>query len=107
MIQLHIITKKPEQVKGILETLINGGLITGAAIFDTTSSYKSDKGEIKTVSSNILIGRTKAMFFNKIEKLLENKYGDNIPAIYGMPIINMDFRHLEKLKKLVKTEKWK
>lgn len=67
----------------------------------------SDKGAIKTVPSNIIIGRTKAMFFHTIEKLLENNYGDSMPAIYGMPIINMDFKHLEKLKKVIKTEKWK
>lgn len=102
MIQLHIITKNPEQVKEILEILINEEFITGATVIDSVSSYKSDKGEIETVMTNLLIGRTKAMLFNTIEKLLKDKYGNLMPVIYGMPIINMDKNHLEKLKKVVK-----
>jgi len=30
------------------------------------------------------------------------RYGNFMPVIYGMPIINMDNNHLEKLKKVVK-----
>lgn len=104
MILLHIITKKHEQVKEILEILINEELITGVTVSETISSYKSDKGEIKTVLTNLIIGRTKAMLFSTIEKLLKNKYGNFVPVIYGMPIIIMDFKHWEKLKKVVKEE---
>jgi len=39
MIQLYIITKKPEQVKGILELLINEGLITGPLWAVPSRSY--------------------------------------------------------------------
>jgi len=102
MIQLHIITRKPEQVKEIAEILINEEFITGATVIDSISSYKSNEGEIETVKTNLLIGRTKAMLFSAIEKLLKEKYGNFMPVIYGMPIINMDYKHLEKLKKVVK-----
>lgn len=102
MIQIHIITKEPEQVKEIVELLVNERLITGVTVLDTVSSYKSDSGEIETVLTNLLIGRTKAMLFSIIENLLKEKYGDNMPVMYGMPIVNMDFEHMEKLKKVVK-----
>jgi len=104
MIQIHIITKEPEKVKEIAELLINEELITGVTVIDTLSSYKSEQGKIETVLTNLLIGRTKASLFSTIEKLLQDKYGERVPAIYGMPIINMDIKHLEKLKKVVKEE---
>jgi len=49
----------------------------------------SDKGAIKTVPSNIIIGRTKAMFFHTIEKLLENNYGDSMPV----DLWDADYKH--------------
>lgn len=105
MIELHIITKKPQQVKEIVELLINEKLITGTTVLDTVSSYKSDQGEIETVLTNLLIGRTKAILFNTIEKLLKDKYGDSMPVIYGMPLVNMDLKHSEKLQKVVKERR--
>ena len=67
----------------------------------TVSSYKSDRNEIETVLTNLLIGRTRAMLFSTIENLLKNKYGDKIPVIYGMPIVNMDVKHSKKFKKVI------
>lgn len=103
MIQLHIITKKPEQVKEIVELLIVKKLITGVTVMDTVSSYKSDCNKIETVLTNLLIGRTKAMLFSAIENLLKDKYGDSMPVIYGMPIVNMDVKHSKKLKKVIRV----
>ena len=69
MIQLHILTKESEQVEEIVELLVNERLITGVTVMNTLSSYKSNTGEIKTVETNLLIGRTKAMLFGTIENL--------------------------------------
>lgn len=101
MIQLHIITTKPEQVKEIVELLINERLITGATVIDTVSSYKSESGEIETVLTNLLIGRTKASLFSTIEGLLQDRYHDKMPVLYAMPVVNMDLKHMAKLKKVV------
>jgi len=101
MIQLHIISRVPKQIRDIENLLINENFITGATVIDTLSSYKNEDGEIKTVSTNLLIGRTKASLFNTIEDHLKAMYGDKIPVIYGLPIVNMDFKHLEKLKKVI------
>ncbi|MDA0196517.1 MAG: hypothetical protein O2887_15830, partial [Bacteroidetes bacterium] len=69
---------------------------------ECVSSYKNDSGVIEEIPTNLIIGRTKAMLFNTIEKLLEDKYGDHMPVIYGMPIVNMDFKHAEKLKEEIR-----
>lgn len=102
MIQLHIITKEPSQSKEIVGILIDKKLITGVTVMETVSSYKNDSGVIEEIPTNLIIGRTKAMLFNTIEKLLEDKYGDHMPVIYGMPIVNMDFKHAEKLKEEIR-----
>ena len=91
----------PEQVKEIVEFLINEKLITGVTVIDTVSSYKSESGEIETVLTNLLIGRTKAALFSTIESLLQDRYHDKMPVLYGMPVVNMDLKHMAKLKKVV------
>ncbi len=104
MIQVHIITKELEQVREITELLIDRRLITGVTLIDTVSSFKNDKDEIETGLTNLLIGRTRAVLFSTIEKVLKEKYGDDMPLIYGMPIVNMDLGHMEKLKEVVDVE---
>jgi uncharacterized protein involved in tolerance to divalent cations len=101
MILIHIITKQPEQVEEIVEMLINGNLMTDVTVTDTVTSFKGIGAEIETDLTNLLIGRTKAILFSKVEQVLKEKYGDNMPVIYGMPIINMDLRHLEKLNNVM------
>ncbi len=104
MIILHVITKEPDQAGEIVKLLVSEKLITGATIMDALSSYKNTDGEIDTVSTNLLIGRTKAILFNTIENLLKYKYGDKMPVLYAVPVVNMDVTHMEKLKKVVKEE---
>lgn len=101
MIQLHIISKHPEVLKEIEDLLINKCYITGATVSNTVSSFKNDKGHIENVNTQLLIGRTKASLFNTIEKLVLEKFGDNMPVIYGLPIVNIDFKHLDKLNKVI------
>ena len=102
MIQLHIITNKIKQVKEIAKMLIDENLITDVTVLDSLTAYDVENGSEQTKPNFLLMGRTKAMLFTSIEKLLEAKYGVDVPVIYGMPIVNMDLNHLEKLKKTVK-----
>ncbi len=101
MIEIHIITKRIEQVDEILKMLITENLIVGATVVDTSSSYLSGKGEVSTVPSKMIFGRTKASLFGSIEKILDTKYGKNVPAIFSMPIVAMDEKHSKKLLKLL------
>jgi len=85
-----------------VEFLIEERLITGMTVLDTQSFYKNNNDEIETFFTKLLIGRTKAILFGTIERLLREKYGSETPAIYGMPIVNMDIEHRNKLKIVVK-----
>ncbi|HIP36906.1 MAG TPA: divalent cation tolerance protein CutA [Crocinitomix sp.] len=101
MIQIRITTKDTVKIKEITELLINNRLVTGVSITETTSVFKDNNGKIKTIPTILLVGRTKASLFNTIEKLLIDKYGDEIPVLYGIPITNIDTKHLNKLKTVV------
>jgi len=101
MIQIRITTKDTVKIREIAEMLLNEKLVTGISIAETISMYKNKEGEIVTIPTTLFVGRTKSSLFNTIEKLLLNKYGDEIPAIYGLPIVNIDSKHLEKLKTVV------
>ena len=97
MIQLHVITKGTEMVTNITEFLLNNNLVIGLTVRDSKSSYKNKSEQIEVLKTSLLIGITKANLFNTIERLLNDKYHENILEIYAMPIVNMDFRHLNKL----------
>lgn len=101
MIQLHIISKHSEVIREIEDTLINKNYITGATVISSISSFKNKDGVIENITTQLLIGRTRASLFNTIEKLMLETFGDNMPVIYGLPIVNIDFKHLEKLESII------
>lgn len=43
------------------------------------------------------MGKTKALLFNTIDELLKEKYKDNMPVIYSLPIVNMDWEQSKNL----------
>jgi len=101
MIQIRITTKDTVKIKEIAELLLNKHLVTGINMSETLSMFKDKTGVIKTIPTTLFVGRTKASLFSTIERLLLEKYGDDIPAIYALPITNLDSKHLEKLKTIV------
>ena len=101
MIQIRITTKDSVKLKEISELLIDKHLVTGINMSETLSMYKDESGEIKIISTTLFVGRTKSSLFNVIENLLFDKYGNDIPSIYGLPITNIDSIHMYKLKRVV------
>ncbi|MDW3197632.1 MAG: divalent cation tolerance protein CutA [Cytophagales bacterium] len=98
MILLHITTYRKEQVDEIIPLLTKKRLITGVTVVDATS-FLTGKSEPEAVASSLIICRSKVLLFSTIERLLKELYGAELPAIYAMPIVNMDLHHEKLLRK--------
>ena len=51
----------------------------------------------------LLTAKTRAILFDPIDKLLNEMYPSNMPEVYAMPIMQMDWKQAETLTKDVKS----
>lgn len=93
MILVHIVTNTENQAIEIADSLIEKKLIFDAMIFEKIMIRKRvDGSSFESVKKVLAIGKTKALLFNDIDKLLREKYKDRVPDLYSLPIVNMDWQ---------------
>lgn len=100
MILVHIITQKRVQALEIVETLLGRKLLYNAMI-SRKKVYQIDSktGVLNGTVHSLIIGKTKSLLFNSINKLLLSTYGHSgqMPSIYSLPIVYMDPDEAEEL----------
>ena len=102
MILLQIVAKNEELADEISKILIDHKLIIDAALSPIKVLQKKDDNCFK--NSRVLItARTKALLFQKIDILIREHFGHNMPTVYSVPIVHMDWEQAEVLLK--ETEK--
>jgi len=100
MILVHIITRKRAQALEIIDVLLENKLLFNAMLSRKKVFEKDDKtGELKNTFHTLIIGKTKSLLFNSINKLLISRYGntEKMPALYCLPIVYMDPERAEAL----------
>lgn len=101
MILLHIINQNRPQAEAISDMLLKEKLILDAQIL-FSEKRKLGIGQLIDISNEfIIIGKTKALLFDTIDKVLREKFDKNIPTIYAMPIVNMDWDQASELKESI------
>lgn len=99
MILIHIVTDNKQQADEISELLINEKLILSAFVTEEII-HKKKVNETITSEKNILItGKTKALLFNAIDEFLRDKYPNNMPTLFSVPIVHMDWEQANELVK--------
>jgi uncharacterized protein involved in tolerance to divalent cations len=98
MILLHIITDDKDQAVEIADFLMKEKLMLSATILENISGRRRTlDDEIQSVKQTLVIGKTKALLFNTIDEHLRKKYKENMPIIYSLPIVNMDWEQANEL----------
>lgn len=97
MILLHIIPTKQEHVEEILELLIKEQLILRPIIFDKVQNANLLNGKIIYQNRILIIAKTKASLFDIIDKKLKSIYQSEMPELYSIPIVNMDWDQAQEL----------
>jgi uncharacterized protein involved in tolerance to divalent cations len=99
MILLHILTKTEEQAVEIADLLIEQKLILNAVILDQVRVRQMGDGgsAIKSEKEYLLMGKSKALLFSTIDERLRLRYPKDLPTIYAVPIVGMDWEQADEL----------
>lgn len=98
MVLIHIVTDSEEQAIEITDLLIEKKLILNALMIEKAKMRKRTKeGTFETHSQTLVIGKTKGLLFNDIDLLLREKYNENMPTLYSIAIVNMDWDQADEL----------
>ena len=99
MILLHVLTKSENQAEEIADLLIEQKLILSAMIIDRIKVREKsvDGGAMETSVEYLLMGKTKALLFSTIDERLRLRYPKNLPTIYAVPIVGMDWEQADEL----------
>lgn len=104
MVLLHVITSEQKQASEILNLLLDEKLILEAIIHEQiVVAKKNNKGTLENETQTMIVAKTKALLFNKIETILRERYSNQIPVVYSTPIVDMDAQHSKEL--ITKTAK--
>ena len=100
MILLHVVSSSKVQIEEIIDFLIDEKLILEPIILERVQLRKKDHfGQFQNISQFLMMAKARALLFGKIELLLKKKYKENLPDLYSLPIVNMDWEKAEILEK--------
>ena len=98
---IHIRSKSKAQINEIVDLLLEENLILDPTILEQVYlREKNQNGAFENEKQFLLIAKARALLFSKIEYLLEEKYGNKMPDLYSLPIVNMDWKKAESLQKV-------
>lgn len=97
MIQLSICSNDLSQVEEIAGMLLKEKLIVSVRIYSEMRLLELKNGEIEESKVYQMTGKTKALLFPAIDKRIRERYADNIPEIYSLAIVNMDWEQADAL----------
>ena len=99
MISLTIISETYEQSDEIIRLLLKKRLVIEGTIQTNANCYRLDTNRhVKETNSAMLICTTKSLLFPEIDEILREKYTNNLPILYSVPIVNMDWEQLKTLR---------
>lgn len=98
MILLHVISDYEKQAIEIVDFLMEENLLLDAVILEKVLvRKKKDSGVPESVIRHMVMGKTKSLLFNTIDKMLRDKYNESSPVIYSIPIVQMDWEQSKQL----------
>ncbi|MBT8183861.1 MAG: divalent cation tolerance protein CutA [Eudoraea sp.] len=99
MILLRIGVGDKKQAEEIIHLLLAKKLIFSPTLSQQESFISAEEtGHIQTKEKFLICGQTKALLFEQINTELSQKYPNNMPLLYALPIVYMDPGQSEELK---------
>ena len=101
MVLLHMIADTVEQANEIAKVLTEEKLVLSALI--QPGGRLQTQGSEKVESRTLILAQTKGLLFNAIDEKLRKMYPKEMPVLYSVPIVNMDWEQADVL--VAKTAK--
>ena len=100
MILIHITSTSQEQIHEIVDWLSEEKLILHPIILEkVVLRSKNENGSFINEKQFLVMAKARALMFGKIEYLMKKKFKEEMPDLYSLPIVNMDWQKAELLKK--------
>lgn len=103
MMALHIETSSYANALSIAEDLLRDKLVYDVNFFTGVKSLHLQNGSIAEGNETVMVAKTKSILYPMIEHSIRQKFGDNMPLMYSMPIIHMPSEQFEAIR--AETEK--
>jgi uncharacterized protein involved in tolerance to divalent cations len=104
MIFLRILSKSEAKIEAIAKLLLSEKLVIDVNIKRHVERAELIDGELKCTRIVLLTAKTKAVLFDSLDKLLNDKYPNHMPEVYAMPIMQMDWKQANELKKEISSK---
>ena len=99
MVLVHVICKHQKQADEIIAFLLKENLVLDAWVSEKAVFMNREDQYLGNKKRQILIMcKTKALLFNKIDTALQGKYPKNMPILYCVPIIYMNEKQAQRLR---------
>ncbi len=93
-IEIHITCPNNETAERIANKLVNNKLVACAQILDTGKSVYLWNGKIEKQNEILVILKTRARYFNRIEKEVKQIHPYTTPEIIALPIVKANDEYL-------------
>jgi len=97
MILMYIQSEDLNQLNEIAFDLLESKLLLSANLYQNLDRFEMVDGKPEKKKINSLNGKTKAALFNSIDERLREKYPNNLPHIFSVPIVSMDWDQISRL----------
>jgi len=95
---LHVITQSEKQAKDVAHFLLKEKLVLDSLLMEKVL-YIEEKDMVPHYVT-LVKARTKHLLFNTIDEKLRQKYKDDMPILYSVPIVSMDKDQAQELVNL-------
>lgn len=97
MILLRISAPDEQVIEKAAHLLLSESLAIDLNLKRHAQRVRLEDGKLKTDPLFILTGKTKALLFSVIEKKFHELFGNAMPELYSLPIVNMEWTQAELL----------
>jgi uncharacterized protein involved in tolerance to divalent cations len=103
MISLRISSNSERKIEQIAHLLITKKLILDAEINRNMERIVLEDDQLVSSKRVELRGKTKAILFTKIDELIRSLYLNDLPEIYSIPIVHMDWEQAKHLTEQIES----
>lgn len=98
MVFLRISSKSETKIEKIAEILLKEKLAIALNFKRNIERLEYINGEVRSTKIFVITGNTRGLLFNTIDNRLIEEFGvDNMPEIYSLPIVHMDWEQAKQL----------
>lgn len=91
MIVLNVQSRDRSQLEAVAELLLKDSLAIDVNMQSDVERYYLRDGVMEKRPHHVLRARTKALLFPLIERRLKEKFGYDLPELFSVPIVHMDW----------------